>query len=299
MLVKQIKIGFTDTFQTAINFWIDTLSKRYDVIKYNGLDPDLLIFGDSNFGNNHGLYHCKKLFYTGENVRPNWNECDWACTFDHINSPKHYRLPLYVLEMHEMVSEGYPKHFLYINEPLLNSTAMLDDLWNRGFCSFVQSNPNVPERNEFFHYLNYKMDGVSSAGPLFNNTNFILPRTGGHKAKIDFISEFKFNIAFENGSYPGYVTEKLLNAFYANTIPIYWGSELVGRDFNKKAFIDANDFYNKEELVDYVLEINSDKNKYLKMLTQPCFHDNIVNEYSNIDNLLNWFDQNVYKEIKK
>src|SRR5882724_85552 len=107
--MKILRLAFTDTFVTADRFWTSMLSKRYSIIPCNPKDDiDLLIFGDSNFGNKHLQYNCKKLFYTGENVRPNWNECNWAVTFDHINSPKHYRLPLYVLEMHEMVLEGYP-----------------------------------------------------------------------------------------------------------------------------------------------------------------------------------------------
>src|SRR5258708_7006325 len=102
--MQELQLGFTDTFQTAIDFWIWVLSKRYNVIR-NDLNPQLLIYGDGNFGTNHTQYKCKKLFYTGENVRPDFYECDFACTFDHLNSPQHYRLPLYVVEMHAMTKE--------------------------------------------------------------------------------------------------------------------------------------------------------------------------------------------------
>ncbi len=292
--MKTIKLGFADTFQTAIDFWVDTLGKRYHVERNWDGQPDLLIYSDSNFGTSNKLFNCKKLFYTGENVRPDWNNCDWACTFDHINSPKHYRLPLYVLEMHEMVGEGYNVDYLYTKE--------IEDpekLWKeRKFCSFVQSNGNVKERNDFFYFLNGKGNGgVDSAGPLFNNVGYILPRIGGHKAKIDFIKNYNYNIAFENGDYPGYVTEKLLNAFYANTVPIYWGSEFVIRDFNPKAFINTNDFYNNQDLVDCLWEYYYKKDAYVDMLTQPCYTNNIVNEYANLDNLLDWFRDNVENNI--
>ena len=45
--------------------------------------------------------------------------------------------------------------------------------------------------------------------------------------KLAFLSEGKFNIAFENSSANGYTTEKLIEAFAAGTIPLYWGDESV------------------------------------------------------------------------
>ena len=39
---------------------------------------------------------------------------------------------------------------------------------------------------------------------------------------------------------PGYVTEKIVNAFLAGSIPIYWGSRAVLEIFNPESFIYAN-----------------------------------------------------------
>ena len=36
--------------------------------------------------------------------------------------------------------------------------------------------------------------------------------------------KYKFNICFENSSTPGYVTEKIIQSMYVNSIPIYWGT---------------------------------------------------------------------------
>src|SRR5579859_2174608 len=137
--MKELRINFLDTFDNAKLFWIWLLEKEYDV-SIDPENPQLLIFGDRNFGNEHSKYSnkVKKLFYTGENVRPYWSECDWAVSFEHINSPKHYRLPLYVLETWAITQEGYD--FDYLFNKHLND---LDSLVNRPFCSFVQKNPNV------------------------------------------------------------------------------------------------------------------------------------------------------------
>ena len=62
---------------------------------------------------------------------------------------------------------------------------------------------------------------VRSEGIGTDVTDVVLPLT----IKLKIISNHKFNIAFENSSYPGYVTEKITDAFIANTIPIYWGDK--------------------------------------------------------------------------
>lgn len=286
--MKDLRLGFADTFGTAISFFIDVLGKRYNVIRDDD-NPDYLIFGDGNFGNSHTRFNgkCKKIFYTGENVRPNYDECDHAMTFDHENSSKHYRLPLYVLDMHCALVEGVTDDYTKI-VPVEHDYEK--DYDSRKFCSFVVSNPRQEMRNSMFHLMNtYK--GVDSAGPHLNNMNAILPRDK-MKYKVDFLDNYRFNICFENGSYPGYVTEKIFNAFQAKTMPIYWGSPTVERDFNTKSFINAFHFKTLNEIVDYVSHLDSPagKNEYLDRISQPAFRNNIPNEFTDWNSLLDWWD---------
>lgn len=42
-------------------------------------------------------------------------------------------------------------------------------------------------------------------------------------SKNRWLKNYKFNICFENGSSPGYITEKLFQAYAGGCIPIYWG----------------------------------------------------------------------------
>lgn len=294
IMKKELKLGFADTFPNCINFFTDWLSERYDITR-DDVNPDYLIFGDRNFGETHYRYNCKKIFFTGENVRPNYFTYDHAITFDHINSSFHYRLPLYVLEMWAISKEEGPWNNKYLY--LVNKNIDIEkenDLKQNGF-SYVQSNPNVERRNQVFDYIEAKNQKIYSGGPHKNNTGFIVDRPGGHKNKIDFISKYKFNIAFENGSYPGYSTEKLLNAFYANTIPIYWGSSTIHRDFNTKAFVDytpdLNGAYNGfDRIWSQIEHLINDKQAYLDMLSQPAFVDNIPNEFTYKNNFLNFWE---------
>ena len=60
----------------------------------------------------------------------------------------------------------------------------------------------------------------------------------------------------ENKINKGYITEKIINAFYSGAIPIYWGCNSVVQFFNKKAFINVNDFKTFEDCVNYVIHLD-------------------------------------------
>lgn len=286
--MKIVKLGFADTFSTAINFFTYALGKRFNVIR-DDTNPDYLIYGEGVYGASHRRFgkEVTKVFYTGENVRPPWGECNFAMTFDHVNSPRHYRLPLYVIDMWGAVTEGWTDDYYQ----LVNLKHDYEyDYDFRDFCSFVVSNPNQEIRNAAFQFVNeYKP--VASGGPHLNNIGSVLPRDK-LEYKLAFLNNYRFNICFENGSYPGYVTEKIFNAFQVKTMPIYWGSPTVDRDFNPKAFINASDHGIFPELVKYIKHLDSPEGKqeYLDILEQPAFKNNIPNEFTDMNNLCDWWE---------
>lgn len=286
---KNLRIGFADTFTTAINFFTHALGKHYDIIITND-NPEYLIYGDGNFGQSHRQYgsNVKKIFYTGENVRPNYDECFAAMTFDHENSPKHYRLPLYVIDMYGAVVEKWTDNYYQLVGLKHDYEKDYD---TRKFCSFVVSNPRQEMRNAMFGLTNtYK--GVDSAGPHLNNMGEVLPRDK-LQYKLDFLNNYRFNICFENGSYPGYTTEKLFNALQVKTMPIYWGSPTVDRDFNTSAFINCHNFKTLNDVVKYVEHLDSPagKQEYLDIIERPAFKNDIPNEYTDLHNLYEWWDK--------
>jgi hypothetical protein len=80
----------------------------------------------------------------------------------------------------------------------------------------------------------------------------------------------------ENCRKPGYVTEKIMNAFHSGAVPVYWGSEEVARFFNKRAFVDASDFPDLFACVRFVL--NMPESERLAMLREPILTlDPLVN----------------------
>jgi len=286
-----LRLGFTDSFESIESFFIDVLSKEFDIIR-DDANPNYLIFCDETFGTNNRSYDSTKvikIFFTGENRRP-WNYAAHKfITFDHIVTNRHYRLPLYVVD-----------DFLYqrdLNLPTISNIERNSNVKDKsGFCSFVVKNSACEERNNIFHKISqYKK--VDSAGPLFNNMGEFLSGEPSkfHTSKFDFIRSRKFNICYENSSYPGYVTEKLYHALYCNTIPIYWGSPTVQIDFNPDAFINRLDYKNDEEMIDRIIELDTDDDKYNEMLKQPIL--NPRNNFFDMNRFNYWFKNNVYRGL--
>ena len=54
-----------------------------------------------------------------------------------------------------------------------------------------------------------------------------------------------------NSIYPGYYDERVIDAFYFDSLPITWSDKNIAVDFNPNALINLNDYlYNFEKLVD-------------------------------------------------
>ncbi|TRX41246.1 glycosyltransferase family 10 domain-containing protein [Flavobacterium restrictum] len=263
--MEEIKINFIDFwtgYNKTNNYFFNLLSKRYKVVIDE--NPDLLFY--SCFGQEYLKYKCKRIFYTGENVRPEFLACDFAFTFDFSTKKNHYRLPLYSLyiDTHHML-------------PQLEKVKTREEatkIWNAKskFCCMVVSNPNCAKRLDFFKNLS-KIKEVDSGGKVLNNVGGRVPD------KNEFIKDYKFVISFENSEQNGYTTEKIMEPIFMDCIPIYWGNKLIDIDFNSKRFIDYNKFQSENELIDKLLAIDQNDELAIDMLMQPTFNlDKISHE---------------------
>ncbi len=256
--IKILNYDPTDKFSFGA-FLLSILSKHYDV-KFSD-KPDYLFYTEST--PEHLAYNCVKIFFTGENVSPDFNFCDYAIGFDYLRfQDRYYRLPLY------LITQFYSdKEIALMPDPAdftVHAPFTRDDLARKtGFCSFVYSNyMGDGAREEFFRKLNaYKK--VSSGGKYLNNIG------GPVENKLDFELSHKFSIAFENSSRSGYTTEKLVNSLVARTIPIYWGNPDIGLEFNESRFINCHAYANFDEVIERIKEIDADDELYLKIINEP------------------------------
>lgn len=279
---KEIKIAFVDfggNPNGIIKYWLSILNKRYRVVLSD--KPDYLFY--SVFGNTHHDYDCVKICFTGENVVPNFNYCDYAFGFHYITFEDRYmRLPLWCLHAEDL------------NKALARKNLPPREALNRRFCAQVVSNAKITNgvRETFFEKLNaYK---TIDSGGRYNNT------VGGPvKNKEAFLKKYKFSLAFENTSAHGYCTEKLLQAYAYGTVPIYYGDETAVRDFNPKAFINVNDFKTLDEAVAFIEKIDKDDEAYLKMYKEPLFKKNRCPSQYSADNVAKFLDGIFSKPLDK
>lgn len=244
-----ITVNFSDFwkgFNPQDNFFINRL-RRLDTVELSDT-PDILFY--SAFGTRFLTHRGIRVFYTGENVLPDFSQCDYSFSFSWDGyGGRNCRLPLYLLE-----SDLAP--------PPPRPAAADIVAQQRAFCNFVYSNPRAQRRIEFFKKLSARK-AVDSGGKVCNNLGGVV------EDKLSFLQHYKFTIAFENQSAPGYTTEKIFEPMVANSIPIYWGNPLIGQEFNTQSFINVHDFGSDEEAIERVLEIDANEQLYTEYLQRP------------------------------
>ena len=275
--MNTLKIKFVDFwfgFEPNKNFFFKILSKKYKIeISDN---PEILIYSCYSF--DYLKYNCLKIFYSAENLRPDFTGCDYAITFDYNHHPRHYRLPLYALYIDQIGT----------TERLLQKKTKEEALkiWRSKskFCCMVVSNGRSKKRLQFFRKLS-EFKRVDSGGSILNNVD------GPVKNKMDFIKDYRFVIAFENASYPGYTTEKIIEPFLADSIPLYWGNPVVNKDFNPGSFLNLSNFKSIEDFIKEIAAIENDEKKAIEMLVASKFAGGITPSEIEKKNLLLFFEK--------
>ena len=253
---KAVRLKFVDVypgFKPEESALYKVIAQLFDVVLCD--NPDYII--TQPYGHEHLKYDCIKIFFTGENMTPDFNLYDYAIGFDHLSFGDRYvRVPLWAIRENFQNFRSQP--------PPLD-----EQLLKRGFCSFVVSNSRGdPIRTEFFKRLS-KYKRVDSGGCFLNNVG------GPVKDKLAFVSRYKFNIAFENSSYPGYTTEKIMDPLSVWTVPIYWGDPFVVQDFCEDAIIRIKSKDDIETAIDEIVRLDNDDAAYLKRCKAQCLvnHD--------------------------
>ena len=278
--MRTIRISYKDWWGgfNADSCLINQILKKYYIIEESD-NPDYII--SSVYSKEALNYSGIRIFYTPENFSPDFNLFDYAIGFDDITFGDRYNFtPNYIMNL---------KYKTDIERMLKKHKKKdLSEYKKEDFCSYVVSNfAGDGIRDKIFDEL-CKYKRVNSGGRHRNNIG--LP--DGVEDKYEFQMKHKFSICFENSSHKGYVTEKLIQGFAAETVPIYWGAPDVTNIFNKNAMIEVGD--DLSEAVERVMEIDADDEAYFEMLKQPALlNENYIDElYLKLESfLLNIFNQ--------
>ena len=268
---KIINICFTGSLNLyrknqLINDVIKLLKNKY-IFNFTSNNPDYLIFEvfgcaqlDSKYNN------AIKIAYYRENMIPDFNHADYSIGFHNINYlDRYFRKTTLIWIFQKRYCNIKNKFFEKIRRKAYKSK-------KKKFCAAVISNFKSSDRFRinFIKELN-KYKDVDMGGKYKNNVG------GRITNKIKFLSDYKFSIAMENSEGQGYVSEKILDSFYAGTIPIYYGGYMIDEFINPKSYILIKNEKDMLKKIDYIKKIDNDEILYKSILSEKLFiNDNLV-----------------------
>lgn len=294
---KTIKINFTGmpkvlSIKDMLVYRI--LDEKYDV--QISTSPDYLFFGVNDmydFCNFNGV----RIFYAFECFFPDLNVTDYGLTFTDVKSGDRFHRFYSALQSDYIFSL---QNRVVYNEEFIKSKT--------GFCNFIYSNGGMPARKKIFETVS-KYKSVDSAGKFLNNMDGFTPgdrrsiaASFSNNQKIEFQKKYKFSIACENYSYDYYNSEKITDAFYSGTIPIYFGDPKIAEIYNEKAFINCHKYSSFDEILSVIEEIDNNDELFLKMLNEPVYNDcnYVKKQYEGLKEFLfHIFDQPIKKAFRR
>ncbi|HEX4520928.1 MAG TPA: glycosyltransferase family 10 [Gaiellaceae bacterium] len=239
------------------NFLFATLRERWRL----ELDERAGLLAYGPFGQSHAASRVTKVYCSGEPFAyPSRLGRDFSLSWHLRDDERHVRV---VNGAWEPLAN--PAEFAAIPPRSFDDWASRPD-----FCNFVFANAGPPERREFLEALSRRRF-VHSPGEVGTNTEGI-PK--GRRTpdwwlrKLPYLRRFRFTIAFENASLPGYTSEKCVDALLGGTVPIYWGNSEIAIDVDPGSFVDARDFASWDELADHVIQLDDDRE-----LARPLFEN--------------------------
>ena len=258
--------GFSDEFDSTHNVVFPCSLKHYDVVISN--EPQYLFCSLFRRFYDYCKYPCVRIIYSGENYFPDLNLIDYS-----ISSYKYDVNGRNVFFPECFMGMSNNSHFIALLDK--NRNYLSDFLLSKPlFANFITSHESENGLGgAFFKRLN-SIKRVESAGSFLNNmpNGEKVDRLDGSKVALQ--KKCKFTLCFESTCHETFISEKIIDAFYSDTIPIYCGSTVVEKIFNPKAFIHIRSENDFDAAIKKIIELDSNDEKYLEMLRQPIFTEN-------------------------
>lgn len=264
-VIKIKFVGFWVGFNEKNNIYYNILSEKYDVEISD--EPDYIIATMYAGCAEYMKYRdCVRIFHSGEDFFPDMNLFDYAAGYD-------------CFKLHGVTSKGLIDRYFHwpygcewkldeIQESILEkSTDEAKQILERKnkFCNFVYGHGSINGIREQLMEGIERYKHVDSAGSYKNNMSD--GKIVSFANKIDFLRDYKFTIAAETLRYPGMTTEKIYDAFRADSIPIYFGNPYVKETFEQNAFIEWDGSKNNlDQVVNKIKLVDQNDELYIEML---------------------------------
>ena len=201
----------------------------------------------------------RRVWFTGENIRPPVGDnFDSFVSFDQdAYGGVNFYFPLLYAELLLRERQWTKRRGIEVDKNKLLKHRQSPKEKGKFVCAFISN--LEPVRMRALDELR-KYGEVDVYGPHSLNTPI---------SKYETAQEYKFMLCFENDLYPGYLTEKLLDAYMCETVPLYRG--LFGQEehVNQRALINAANFDSLESFCHYVGKMN--EFEYEGTFREPLF----------------------------
>jgi hypothetical protein len=249
--------------KVVIDFLIKKVYPDSSIIYENVPECNLIVKSlFPNIENEWNTTPNKYIYWSGEYYFPLKNELETK--------------NLYIITTLDVSTNNlYVPFFLY--SPHLYKERIKPNI-NRKYLLAYCSSRSIQHRENIYNLFieNTPKDSCHALGDCCGNyPNTKLEKTPGDWVSdtlIESYTNYKFVLAIENTQHWGYITEKIMNAFYSGAIPIYWGCSTIKNYFNKNSFIDVSDFESVEKCIEYVLSL--DDATIEKMSQEPFYNRN-------------------------
>jgi len=222
----------------------------------------------SVFGTDRPRHPERNICFIWENMRPDYNLMAYSISSDFDSyGGKNFRVPGWYGNLQWpgfVTNTTVPLQNNHGFEPLVDIDSLLRPRSPRTlsepdlFCCLVAGNP---ERHRM---LAAKCLMAVGQVDLFGNIGKPL-----RMSKFNILPRYRFNFCFENSIFPGYYTEKVLQAWAGGCMPLYYSDGWYGADFNPKAVVNRIDFRSLGEFADRVAEVNASPSAYNGLFEQP------------------------------
>ncbi len=211
----------------------------------------------------------KTITFIWENLRPNFGLYHYSISSDFDSyGGRNFRVPFWYGQIQwpgyipDQSIPGWRNHGFEqpvdidsLLQPRAPRAARDKDL----FCCFVANHPEL-HRMMCVERLS-KIGRVDVFGNVAGR-----PLRG---SKYDILSRYRFNVCFENSTFPGYYTEKIIHAWAGGCVPLYYSDSWYGQDFNPKAMINRIHFKTLDDFVERVAEVHRSPSDLEEIFTQP------------------------------
>jgi hypothetical protein len=316
---KTLRFSRANFPNTTMLYWatyfVSILEQKYTVI-IDSDNPDIVLYSNLNCNVNEidkftrknarliDSYDSKvkKIFCSGENVT-NYQSIVNSDDNYFVIGPGPFDHPRYLrLQLHNTTAAwGLYKESELFSNPYswLTQSKNAEEILTskKYFCGVVQ-NSTIPYRLKLYEKLTEYKPVRASGGWITNvppeEATITHPTIDGegYKSKVLFLKNCKFSIQVQSSDSDYFTHEKMIHAYAANTIPIFYGNSKILEDgFNPESFINGHDFESIEDVVERVKEIDSDNKMYKKIISASYFVDNKLPYYYDPEYVLEFIER--------